>query len=192
MAASIFNGNFVKFLKNNLKIGTAARILTGTADPTSSAQDAEKGSLFLRQTGSGDGSVFVKLDTGSSTNWTQLGSTSATSLVGIGIDNGGSPIAAGFKGYFTCPFAGTITGWDFFGDTSGSAVYEIWKVNNAIPVIGDKISASAPATISAAQQLQSTTLTGWTTSVAAGDVFGFNLTSCSTFTILGFNIRINR
>lgn len=74
MAASIFQGNFVKTLKAALNLRDAAYILTGSDDPTSVAKSAPKGSLYLRQTGSGDGSVFVKLDNGSSTNWTQLGS----------------------------------------------------------------------------------------------------------------------
>jgi len=66
---SLFSGNFVKFLKNKLNLFDAAYILTGTQDPRSTATDAPKGSILLRQTASGNGQVFFKLDNGSSTNW---------------------------------------------------------------------------------------------------------------------------
>jgi len=77
MAAAIFQGNFIKTLKAALNLRDAAYILTGSDDPTSVAKSAPKGSLYLRQTGSGDGSVFVKLDNGSSTNWQNLASGGA-------------------------------------------------------------------------------------------------------------------
>lgn len=73
MAASIFAGNFVKTLRAALNLRDAAYLLTGTDSPTAVAKNAPKGSLYLRQTASGDGSAFVKLDNGSSTNWLQLG-----------------------------------------------------------------------------------------------------------------------
>lgn len=66
--AAIFAGSFVRVLKNNLRLGTAARLLTGSDNPTSVAKDAEAGSLLLR-TGSDGGRLFRKVDAGSSTNW---------------------------------------------------------------------------------------------------------------------------
>jgi hypothetical protein len=48
---------------------------------------------------------------------------------------------------------------------------DIWKANNAIPNSGNKISASAPATLSSAQLNANSALTGWTKTVAVGDVF---------------------
>jgi uncharacterized delta-60 repeat protein len=69
--STVYQGAFVKTLKNNLKLKDAARILTGTDDPRSVATEAEKGSLYLRQNTNG-GQVFYKLDDGTTTNWRLL------------------------------------------------------------------------------------------------------------------------
>lgn len=75
-ASVVFNGDFVKTFRDDLKLGETARIITGTADPSSSATDGEPGSIYIRNNG-GVGSVFFKTDTGSSTNWSAV-SDSAT------------------------------------------------------------------------------------------------------------------
>lgn len=67
-APIIWAGSFAKLLKDQLKFKDTARILTGTADPSSSATDGEKGSLYMRVGGSG-GTLYQKQDNGSSTNW---------------------------------------------------------------------------------------------------------------------------
>jgi len=46
----------------------------------------------------------------------------------------------------------------------------------------DSITASAPPTVSTATKAQDATLTGWTTSVTAGDILGFNVDSITTAT----------
>lgn len=51
---------------------------------------------------------------------------------------------------------------------------------NYPPVDADSITASAPVTISSATKSQDSTLTGWTTSISAGDVLGFNVDSITT------------
>jgi hypothetical protein len=63
-------------------------------------------------------------------------------------------------------------------------VIDVWKDTyaNAPPVNADSITASAPPTLSSAQKSQDTTLTGWTKTVAVGDVFGFNVDSATTIT----------
>lgn len=103
-------------------------------------------------------------------------------VIGVTADGSGSAPATGVKGYFRVPFSGTITGWTLSSDASGSAVFDIWKSNNAIPTIVNTITAAALPTLSSQQYVTSTTLTSWTTSVSAGDVFGFNLNSASTLT----------
>ena len=69
--AVIYNGAYVKALKDQFKLSETAYILTGADDPTSVAQDAPEGSLYLRQGGSG--AIYSKADNGSTTNWTALG-----------------------------------------------------------------------------------------------------------------------
>lgn len=67
-SAAIFNGPYVKLLKDNLKFKDAARILTGDFDPRAVPTEAEPGSLFLRYT-PGFGAVYFKKDNGTTTNW---------------------------------------------------------------------------------------------------------------------------
>lgn len=71
--------------------------------------------------------------------------------------------------------------------TACSMTMDIWKHSASVPVVvGDKISASAPATLSSALQNVDTTLTGWTTSVAVGDYFTGNVvtnTTCLSATV---------
>lgn len=71
MPASIFSGNFVKTLKDDLNLNDTAYVLTGTDDPTSVAQNAPQGSIYMR-TGASGGSLYKKQDAGSSTNWTEV------------------------------------------------------------------------------------------------------------------------
>lgn len=121
------------------------------------------------------------------TNATGLPPSGISGLVGgfgATISGGGSAITTGFKGYIVVPYAMTITSWTLLGDQSGSIVIDVWKDTyaNAPPLVADSITASAKPTISAATKAQSSTLTGWTTSVAAGDVIGFNVDSITTLT----------
>jgi hypothetical protein len=51
------------------------------------------------------------------------------------------------------------------------------------------ITGSAPITMSAVQKESSSILTGWVTTITAGDVFGFTLNSATSITRL--NLIIN-
>jgi hypothetical protein len=73
MGSTIFKGTKVATLKDTLSIGkdsTAPTIINSTVDPTSTATDAEPGSLLLNTS---SGTVYKKLDSGSSTNWEIFG-----------------------------------------------------------------------------------------------------------------------
>jgi hypothetical protein len=109
---------------------------------------------------------------------------SAMRSIGITIDGAGTAITTGVKGYIQCNFSGTITANTVLADQSGSIVIDVWKDTyaNYPPVVGDSICASAKPTISAAIKSTDSTLTGWTTSVTAGDCFGFNVDSAATVT----------
>jgi hypothetical protein len=108
--------------------------------------------------------------------------------VGLIIDGGGSAITTGVKGFLRVPFAGTITGVTLLSTdasaTAGSIVIDVWKDTyaNYPPTVADTITASAKPTLSSANKSENTTLTGWTTSIAAGDVLGFNVDSAATVT----------
>lgn len=99
------------------------------------------------------------------------------------IDGGGSAITTGVKGDIEMPVAWTdIASARLFADQSGSIVVNIWKDTyaNYPPTVADKITASAPPTISTATKSEDTTLTGWTKTGSAGDVLRFNVDSVTT------------
>lgn len=113
---------------------------------------------------------------------------------GITIDGGGSAVTTGVKGYVEMPYAGTITSWTILADQSGSAVIDLWKtVYAGLPAeVGDSITASAKPTLSSSIKGQSSTLTGWTTAVAAGDIIAFNVVSASASTRITLSVTITK
>lgn len=115
------------------------------------------------------------------------------------IDGGGVVLTTGMKGYLIVPFNCTVVQNDVLCDQSGSIVINIWKCTYAQfdagathPVVGDKITASAPPTVSAATKSTNTTLTGWTTTLAAGDILAFNVDSVTTVQRATLNLKVNR
>jgi hypothetical protein len=107
------------------------------------------------------------------------------------VDGGGSVITTGTKGYLPkIPFAGTIVSWRMIAKESGSAVVDVWKAASAVPTNGNTITASAKPTLTAQQLADSSTLTGWTTSIAVGDVFGWEVESATTVTQLTLVLEI--
>lgn len=124
------------------------------------------------------------------------GAVVRTGSITMIVDNGSTTITTGVKGFLEIPFAATILGWTLLSTdasaTSGSIVVDIWKdiYANYPPTIGDVITASAKPTISSSNKGQSSTLTGWTTSIAAGDVLGFNVNSVTTLTKIALILKI--
>jgi len=112
------------------------------------------------------------------------------------IDGGGSVITTGVKGYLEIPFGCTITRSTLIADQSGSIVIDIWKDTyaNYPPVDADSITASAPPTLSGAIKSQDSTLTGWTTTIAAGDILGYNVDSnpATSITQVTLSLRVTK
>lgn len=76
---------------------------------------------------------------------------------------------------------------------NGSCVIDIWKkaIGSYPPTVSDSICASAKPTISGAKTYVDTTLTGWTTTVNAGDTLQFHLESTSTFTYIAIQLHFS-
>ncbi len=123
-----------------------------------------------------------------------LASNARIQTVGITIDGGGSAITTGVKGYIEVPYACTINQVTLLADQSGSCVIDVWKDTyaNYPPTVADTITASAKPTISAATKSQDATLTGWTTSISAGDILGFNVDSASTITRVHLILKVTK
>lgn len=115
------------------------------------------------------------------------------SSVGTVVDGGGFVLTTGQKGYIYCPYAGTIAAATLIGDVSGSIVVDVWKsAYSTVPTVANTITAAAKPTLSSAQTSQNTTLTGWTTTVNAGDVFGFNIDSVSGIRRIALSLTVER
>ncbi len=100
-------------------------------------------------------------------------------------DNGTSVIANTMKKvYIYVPYACLIIAVTLLADQAGAAVLGIKKCAfGSFPGSLTNIVASAPPTISATNQSsQDTTLTGWTTTIVAGDVLEVSVTSGTTIT----------
>lgn len=107
----------------------------------------------------------------------------STASLGYSIVGNGSVITTGIAGTgLRVPFNCTITAWTIIASQSGSIVIDIWKdtLANYPPTVGDTITASAKPTITADTDATSSTLTGWTTTITAGDVLYFNVDSVSS------------
>jgi hypothetical protein len=145
----------------------------GTGDPTDLTPD--QASTIL------DGATVPFLRTSA------LASLNKRLIVMI-IDGGGSVISTGVQGFSPpSPFAGTITKVELFSCDpavlTGSIVLDIWKDTyaNFPPTNADSITAAAQPTITANVKSSDAVLTGWTTAVAVGDIFGYTVDSVSTF-----------
>lgn len=97
--------------------------------------------------------------------------------LGFGANGGGSVITTGLRFAIVVQQACTITAWDIVADQSGSIVMDIRKgTPSAGAVTTSSITAAAIPALSSAQVAGSSTLTGWTTAVAAGDVLELVIT----------------
>lgn len=110
------------------------------------------------------------------------------------IDGGGSAITTGIKGWVQVDFDCTINQVTLLADQTGSIVVDIWKDTyaNYPPTDADSITASAVPTISSGTKSQDATLTGWTTSISAGDVFYFNVDSAATIEKCLVSLKVTR
>lgn len=105
--AVIFSGNDVKALKSNLDLNGQAKVLSGTVDPTASATSAPIGSIYLNTS---NGNTYRKLDSGSSTNWSIVGSAGSSGInyvTNSGIESTITGISAYADAAATSPVDGT-------------------------------------------------------------------------------------
>lgn len=99
----------------------------------------------------------------------------------VGFSGGGGVIAVGTKARIARVVgARTITGWRIIGDPSGSITVRVSRSTFAAYPTMTVISASAPITLSGATKAESSSLTGWTTSLADGDILEFEVLTAST------------
>jgi len=108
------------------------------------------------------------------------------------IDGGGSAITTGIKGVLIVPFACTITAWNVVADASGSINVDVnrsaWNVTPSYA----SIAASAHPALTTAIAAENTTLTGWTTTLAAQDILQFEVDSATTVKVVTVLLKVKR
>jgi len=127
---------------------------------------------------------------------TGAGTTAAVSTArafGYTFNGAGTALTSGQTGYLTVPFACTISAWNMSVDT-GTATVDVWKIatGTGIPTISNTITASATPAIASNNSLHSTTLTGWTTAVAANDIVGINLKATASATVVNLTVECDQ
>jgi len=110
------------------------------------------------------------------------------------LDGGGAPIPTGLRGYFSLAFPCEILQVTMVADAMGSIQVDIWKSTYATfpPDIIDSIVAGNYPTISSAQKSQDLTLTGWDTTLNAGDILAFYVLSTSCITNCTISLKVMR
>jgi hypothetical protein len=109
----------------------------------------------------------------------------STRAVAILIDGGGAVVPTGvYPAHIQWRTAATITAWRLLADQVGNIVVDVWSDTyaNYPPTVADTITGSEKPTLTAQLTNQDGSLTTWTTAVAAGDIWRFNVSSASTLT----------
>lgn len=129
-------------------------------------------------------------DAGNSISLAQAAEQSALTWV---MDEGGVP-ALNLKAWLIVPFACTIKRWYILADTTGSIQMDVWKdsYSNYPPALADTITAAAKPALVSGTKATDSTLTGWTTSLAANDVIGVTVESADTLSVVTFAIVVER
>lgn len=119
--------------------------------------------------------------------------TSAAAIA-INLDGGGAAIPTGVALDIEVPFAGAIQGYTIMADVAATCSIELWSDLYAAypPTSADKITASAPISLSAAVKNKDDTLTGWGTILAKGDIIRVNVVSNDNAKRITISLRIQR
>jgi len=93
------------------------------------------------------------------------------------VNGGGSTVTTGTKAYLEIPMACTLTRACAVGDASGTVTFTIKKSTySGFPGSLTDITGGTNFGLSSAQKNENTTLSGWTTSVASGDLLEIGIT----------------
>ena len=151
--------------------------------------------LYINLTAS-TGQALPTLPTTSNTYWriaAQKGDAGFANIV-FDFDGGTSTLTSGMKARIPVSFDATIRSATLIADTTGSIVIDVWKDTyaNYPPTVADTITASAKPTLSSAQKYTDSTLTGWTTTITAGDILFANIDSVSGITNAVLTLKVQR
>lgn len=167
-------------------IGASVVVVSGESNAdglfVSDGRDGEDGQPGLRGESGAAGAPGIAMDgqDGQDGYLWPMPAPATTPQVAITVDGGGLALTTGHKAYLRILRAGTIIGWTIVADRVGSIAFDIFKSSFAgYPPVAS-IVAAAPPTLVATDHGESSTLTGWTMAVSAGDVIGVSITSVAT------------
>ena len=173
----------------------AASASTASTQATNASNSASSASTSATNAANSASSAST-----SATNAANSATSAAASLaamddaeIAMTIDGGGVVITAGKKGAIEIPFNCTIDRWTITADQSGSITIDINKSTYSGYPTTTSITASATPAISSAQKAQSSTLTGWTTSLSAGDIVEFEVDATPTsITLATISLKVTK
>ena len=109
------------------------------------------------------------------------------------IDGGGLAITTGIKGYLEVPFACTVNTWTLLADQSGSITVDVYSDTYAnYGTNTSMVGAGTKPAIASATKAQSAPSSWTTTSIAAGNIIGFNVTAATTVTRVTISLKVTR
>jgi hypothetical protein len=100
------------------------------------------------------------------------------------INAGNSIIQAGTKAYITVPTNGTITGWTVLGNNQGDIQFTVALTNFATFPAATTISGGEVPALASEYSNRSSTLSGWTTALSAGDILEVGVVGTPTMVTL--------
>jgi hypothetical protein len=187
--AQVLAGTGITITKSG---GTYVFAVNAYADiPVTALQQIPSDRLLGRDT-SGDGAVEILTASGG-IGFNGVGSLELTANQRIrAIPIVFNTVAVNATQDIVVPFACTITRVTMLANVSGSVVVDIWKDTfaNYPPTVADTITAAALPTIVATTKFQDSTLTGWNTSILAGDILRFNINSFTTVARLSIGLDV--
>ena len=125
------------------------------------------------------------------------GSTTFPNSINFVIDGGGSVITPGIKGTVHIDFACAIVQWKIEADQSGSIVVDVnkatpsWTADVATPSYASIAGSELPTLVSQVEK-RDTSLSTWTTAIAADEQLQFEVDSVTTCTRVTISLKIQR
>jgi hypothetical protein len=196
-ASTLWNIDITGKVTTGIWNGTPIGALYGGTGIDSSA------STGVAQVSSGTWSISTALTNGTTAttqaandNSTKLATTAyVNSAVGYSalpptvFDGMGAVVLVNSISYFRAKNAGIISGWSIIAKgTSPTCTIDIYKIATGTVLPTASITASAQPALSTGNALKSTTLTGWTTSYAADDMFAIIVTAVTNAIWIEFDI----
>ena len=166
----------------------------GTTSPSEKLEVSGKTKTtnFQMTAGATNGYVLTS-DVSGNASWQASSGGGSIAPITISWDGQGGFITTGLTRYFVVPYNCNITGWSIVAEgTNPTCTIDVWGITSgtSLPTVVDTITASAPPNLSTGNVVRSSNLTGWSTSLSAGDILGFNIDATSNALTIKINIEL--